>query len=61
MAQEGYFTSKAPLFDGSNYVFWKVRMQNYLISFGVNVWACVANGYSVPPTMPTDANGKKGL
>ena len=33
-----------PFFDGSNYVFWKVRMRAFLCSIDESVWDAVENG-----------------
>ncbi|XP_042483015.1 uncharacterized protein LOC122063362 [Macadamia integrifolia] len=41
---------KIPFFDGSNYNFWKIRMEAYLKSQGYGVWLAVKNGYN-PPTI----------
>ena len=41
-------TNKAPLFDGTNFAFWKVRMRTYLMSLGVDVWEVVETGYTKP-------------
>ncbi|XP_042487341.1 uncharacterized protein LOC122067578 [Macadamia integrifolia] len=41
---------KIPFFNGSNYNFWKIRMEAYLKSQGYGVWLAVKNGYN-PPTI----------
>jgi hypothetical protein len=41
-------TSKPPLFDGTNFSFWKVRMRTYLMALGVDVWDVVETGYIKP-------------
>ena len=41
-------TNKAPLFDGTNFSFWKVRMRTYIMSLGVDVWEVVETGYTKP-------------
>lgn len=41
VAHEGLSSNKAPLFDGSNYVLWRVRMEAYLMSLGFDVWQFV--------------------
>src|SRR5579883_2879473 len=33
--------SRVPLFDGSDYAFWKIRMRAYLKAKGADVWAIV--------------------
>ena len=41
--------SKFPIFDGSNYTYWKARMRSALKSIDARVWMSVVTGYS-PPT-----------
>ena len=41
--------SKFPIFDGSNYAYWKARMRSALKSIDERVWMSVVNGWS-PPT-----------
>ena len=41
-----------PLFDGTNYAFWSIRMKLFLQSQGLDVWMVVENGYTVPDTTP---------
>ena len=51
---------RVPVFDGEDYVFWKIIMKNYLMSIGLEVWALVEEGYDVPKITPTEAeDGKK--
>ena len=57
MAQDS--SSKVPIFDGSDYAFWEVMMQTYLLSINVDVWASVVNGYKVPNTLAIDPNEKR--
>ena len=57
MAQDS--SSKVPIFDGSDYVFWEVMMQTYLLSINFDVWASVVNGYKVPNTLPIDLDEKR--
>jgi len=35
------YSSRIPVFDGINYDFWKVRIEAYLMSLGVDVWTSV--------------------
>ena len=42
---EGTSANKVPLFDGTNFSFWKVRMRTYIMSSGVDVWDVVDTGY----------------
>ena len=41
-------TNKAPIFDGTNFAFQKVRMRTYLMSLGADVWEVVETGYKKP-------------
>src|SRR3954464_974935 len=47
---EGQSTQKPPLFDGSNYNYWKFRMKIYLQSFNLEIWQIVMNAYTAPTT-----------
>ena len=40
------------VFDGEDHVLWKIRMKNYLMSIGLEVWALVEEGYNVPKDTP---------
>jgi hypothetical protein len=44
-SHEGNLTNKAPLFNGTNFAFWKVRMRTYIMSLGVDVWDVVDTSY----------------
>ena len=56
---EGSSSNRAPFFKGDNYGFWKIRMETYISSLGMDVWDAVKNGYTTPVVPPTDAAGKK--
>jgi hypothetical protein len=47
-SHEGASASKPPLFDGTNFSFWKIRMRTYLTALGANVWDVVETGYTNP-------------
>ena len=47
-SHEGTSTNKAPLFNGTNFAFWKVRMRTYIMVLGVYVWDVVEIGYVKP-------------
>jgi hypothetical protein len=36
-SHEGNSTNKAPLFNGTKFAFWKVRMRTYIMGLGVDV------------------------
>ena len=40
---EGQSITRPPYFNGSNYVYWKMRMQNFLISTDYQLWNIVTN------------------
>jgi hypothetical protein len=42
---EGNSTNKAPLFNGTNFAFWKVRMRTYIMALGADVWDVVETSY----------------
>eukprot|EP00253_Pinus_taeda_P034669 PITA_34669 len=50
---------RPPVFDGTNFVYWKVRVTTYLQSLGTKVWDIIDTGYTFPSTTPTDTTGKK--
>jgi hypothetical protein len=47
-SHEGNSTNKAPLFNGTNFTFWKVRMRTYIMALGADVWDVVETGYVKP-------------
>ena len=50
---------RPPIFDGSNFVYWKMRIIAYLQSLGTEIWNIVEAGYTFPSVTPTDTAGKK--
>ncbi|XP_043710266.1 intracellular protein transport protein USO1-like [Telopea speciosissima] len=52
-------SGKALHFDGTNYAFWKNRMETYLGSLGYHVWASVLNEYIMTGVASTDNQEKK--
>lgn len=50
--------AKEPQFDGTNFTFWKVRIEIYLMSLGVEVWKCLIDGYKIP-SLPTNLDKNK--
>lgn len=48
-----------PIFDGTNYAFWKVRMRIYLMVKGSKFWDSMVTGYSATTNPPIDVIGKK--
>ena len=43
-----------PLYDGTNYAYWKVRMRAFLQSLGEKVWQAVEIGQTKPTEAPVD-------
>jgi len=50
---------RPPVFDGTNFNYWKVRVTAYLQSLGTEVWGIVETGYAFPSATPTDPDEKK--
>jgi len=50
---------RPPSFDGSNFVYWKVRITAYLQSLRTEVWDIEETGYTFPSTTPIDTASKK--
>ena len=42
---KGLHPIKVPMFDGTNFSFWKVRMRTYIMFLGANVWDVVDTSY----------------
>ena len=55
MSSEGMAIGKAPLFDGSNYSYWKIRMSIFLKAMSPSIWKIVNEGYvmSLDPSNTT--------
>jgi len=47
------------IFDGTNFVYWKVRVTAYLQSLGTEVWDIIDTGYTFPSATPIDPAEKK--
>ncbi|VFQ83819.1 unnamed protein product [Cuscuta campestris] len=45
---EGQSTSRPPLFDGTNYTYWKERMRIYIHSTNFQLWLVIKNGKETP-------------
>ena len=43
-----------PLFDGTNYAYWKVHMRAFLQSLNEKVWQAVEIGWTKPKEAPAD-------
>jgi hypothetical protein len=47
-SHEGTSTNKSPMFNGTNFSLWKVRMRTYIMALGADVWDVVETGYVKP-------------
>ena len=56
--QESVGSIRPPIFDGSNFVYWKIRTTTYLQSLGTDVWEIVEGGYTFLIAIPIDTAGK---
>lgn len=52
-------SSKAPMFDGTKYALWSIRMKTYLYSLGFDFWMSVKSCYSIPQVPPTYLGAQK--
>jgi hypothetical protein len=52
--QEGQSIQRPPLFDGSNYTYWKCRMRIFLQSLNYELWNIVETPYQKPTTSYTE-------
>eukprot|EP00253_Pinus_taeda_P006883 PITA_06883 len=52
-------SNRPPIFDGTNFNYWKVRVIAYLQSLGTEVWDIIETCYTFPLATPTDAAEKK--
>jgi len=43
---------RPPIFDGINFLYWKVRITTYLQSLGTEVWDIMEVGYTFPSKTP---------
>ena len=50
---------RPPIFDVTNFVYWKVRVTSYLQSLGIEVWDIIDTGYTFPSATPRDPAEKK--
>ena len=53
-SHEGTSVTRPPLFDGTNFSFWNVRMRSYLMALGADVWDVVETGYIMPVVLASN-------
>ncbi|VFQ90219.1 unnamed protein product [Cuscuta campestris] len=56
---EGQSTTRPPLFDGTNYTYWKERMRIYIQSTNFLLWRIIKNGEDVPMKKVGETNVTK--
>jgi len=56
--QEREGSIKPPIFNGRNFVYWKIRTKKYLQSLGMDVWGIMEGGYTYPSAIPTDTTDR---
>ena len=54
---EGNATNRLPLFNGTHYRYWKIRMQVFLESQSLDVWNIIEEGYHPPTITEQDSEG----
>ena len=55
------YEGKIPIFDGSNYAFWKRKMQMHLIAIDPDVWEVVHTGYRIEDPVIPSINDKRNI
>ena len=50
-------TNRPPLFNGTHYRYWKIRMQVFLESLSLDIWNIIEEGYHPPIVTEPDAEG----
>nr|KYP73701.1 hypothetical protein KK1_006349 [Cajanus cajan] len=54
---EGASIYRHPVFNGENYVYWKIRMRIFIEAIDITVWDAIENGPYIP--MTKDGDGKR--
>ena len=52
---EGHSTNRPPLFDGSNYQFWRNRMSIFMRAYDYDMWDVVHDGPYIPMKTKTES------
>ena len=55
------YEDKISIFDGSNYAFWKRKMQMHLIAIDPDVWEVVNIGYRIEDPVIPNINDKRNI
>jgi len=57
--QEGVYSNKPPLFNGTIFMLWRVKIRSYSQALSVNVWEIFEGGYQYLASIPTKDVGNK--
>nr|KYP56640.1 hypothetical protein KK1_002884 [Cajanus cajan] len=55
---EGVSIHRPPVFNGENYVYWKIRMRIFIEAIDIAVWNAIENGPYIPMTKDDDKKEK---
>ena len=55
------YEDKIPIFDRSNYAFWKIKMQMHLVAIDLDVWDIVSIGYRIENIQTPSINDKRNI
>jgi hypothetical protein len=59
-SQDSFLSSTIPpLFNGTYFAFWKIRMKTYLMSLGMEICQIMVDGYKIPTNLSIDEDSKK--
>lgn len=53
---EGQSITRPPLFDGTDYTYWKTRMAIYLSTLEFEIWDAIEQGYNLPTKVESDGS-----
>nr|KYP31403.1 Copia protein [Cajanus cajan] len=56
---EGVSIHRPPVFNGENYVYWKIRMRIFIEAIDIAVWDAIENGPYIPMTKDDDEKREK--
>nr|KYP34823.1 hypothetical protein KK1_044175 [Cajanus cajan] len=56
---DGVSIHRPPIFNGENYVYWKIRMRIFIEAIDIDVWDAIENGPYIPMTKDDDGKREK--
>uniref|UniRef100_A0A151UE85 DUF4219 domain-containing protein n=1 Tax=Cajanus cajan TaxID=3821 RepID=A0A151UE85_CAJCA len=54
---EGVSIHRPPIFNGENYIYWKIRMRIFIKAINIAIWDAIENGPYIP--MVEESDGKR--